>query len=51
MKGMRLDRFDKPVIHNNKLLRTIYLAEPAGQQEDESQVSPARVEQFAGSRT
>ena len=50
MKGMRLDRFDKPVIHNNKLLRTIYLAEPP-QQDDESQVSPARVKQFAGSRT
>ena len=51
MKGMRLDRFDKPVIHNNKLLRTIYLAEPDGRPEDESQVSPARVKQFAGSRT
>jgi hypothetical protein len=28
MKGMRLDRYDKPVIHNNKLLRSIYLADP-----------------------
>lgn len=26
MKGMRLGKFDKPVIHNNKLLNSIYLA-------------------------
>jgi phenylpropionate dioxygenase-like ring-hydroxylating dioxygenase large terminal subunit len=26
MKGMRLGKFDKPVIHNNRLLRAIYLA-------------------------
>lgn len=30
MKGMRLDKFDKPVIHNNKLLRTLYFGEAAG---------------------
>ncbi len=28
MKGMRLGKFDKPVIHNNKLLDSIYLARP-----------------------
>lgn len=29
LKGMRLGKFDKPVIHNNKLLNSIYLAQPA----------------------
>jgi phenylpropionate dioxygenase-like ring-hydroxylating dioxygenase large terminal subunit len=35
MKGMRLDRYDKPVIHNNKLLRSIYLADPLKKENDE----------------
>lgn len=48
MKGMRLDRFDKPVIHNNKLLRTLYLREPDKQQSEEHRAEPARVKQFVG---
>lgn len=50
MKGMRLDKFDKPVIHNNKLLRTIYLAEPNETRLDELSASEERVKQFAGSQ-
>lgn len=30
MKGMRLDKYDKPVIHNHRLLRTVYFGEAAG---------------------
>ncbi len=51
MKGMRLDKFDKPVIHNNKLLRTIYFAEPHRQESDETVSPSTRVRQFSGSRT
>lgn len=47
MKGMRLDRFDKPVIHNNKLLRTLYLAQPQEQESDNPRPAPARVKQLA----
>lgn len=39
MKGMRLGKFDKPVIHNNKLLNSIYLARPA--EETEQRRTPA----------
>ena len=34
MKGMRLGKFDKPVIHNNKLLNSIYLAQPVEETEE-----------------
>lgn len=35
LKGMRLGKYDKPIIHNRKLLRSLYLGEPAhGHEED-----------------
>jgi phenylpropionate dioxygenase-like ring-hydroxylating dioxygenase large terminal subunit len=33
MKGMRLGRFDKPLVHNHKLLRSIYWGEDANVRE------------------
>lgn len=50
MKGMRLDKFDKPVIHNNKLLRTIYLAEPSKQDEAGIRPAPAQIKRLAGTK-
>ena len=40
LKGMRLGKFDKPLIHNHKLLRKLYWADEA---ETVSPGSPARV--------
>lgn len=50
MKGMRLDKFDKPVIHNNKLLRALYLNAPATNEAEGETATRTQVEQFAGSR-
>lgn len=36
LRGMRLGRFDKPIIHNRKLLRRIYRGEATHRPEDEA---------------
>jgi phenylpropionate dioxygenase-like ring-hydroxylating dioxygenase large terminal subunit len=39
-KGMRLDKFDKPVIHNLKLLRSLYYGAPGQSEAVEMAVAP-----------
>lgn len=44
-------KYDKPVIHNDKLLRSIYLADPLQKESDEIQTLSAPAKHFAGSHT
>lgn len=41
LRGMRLGKFDKPVIHNRKLLRRIYRGEPAADLVTDGDAAPA----------
>ena len=49
MKGMRLGKYDKPLIHHRKLLDRIYFAQgPAAQSEPEENAPPISLVQSAG---
>ncbi|WP_163863888.1 Rieske 2Fe-2S domain-containing protein [Myxococcus eversor] len=41
-KGMRLDRFDKPLVHQRRLMERIYFHQPRATPEDEAPVALAR---------
>jgi hypothetical protein len=48
MKGMRLGKYDKPLIHQRKLLDRIYFAQSPAAQSPAENVPPVSLVQSAG---